>query len=204
MDSVKGFISGFVSGVICHPLEFLKVNYQTGNINSNNFTRGVIVSPLTYGLNYSIYYPLYTYLRKKEYSTFSSAFIAQSTSSIILNPLWNIRTQRIVLGLNYKQIIKNKVFNTTIIPNVIVGLQAGISFTICDYMMNNDIGLVPSLFVSKLVSGVLVYPMDTVRNIIRINGPLQNIKYYKGIQFYLLKSVPSFVITNYLFSIIFV
>ena len=214
---MNAFISGFISTLVTHPLEFLKVNYQNNNVNNvNNVNKGVLINPLTYGLHYSIYYPLYTQLNKWDNSPFVSAFIAQNISNLILNPLWVIRTQRMATDKDYKLIIKSFNFKKTlyrsIVPNALIGIQSGLSFGILEYLnkTNND-NLLLNSFISKTVAGVLTYPVDTVRTIIRVNGNesikeiIQSLRInqvFRGLSFYLLKSVPSFVIFNYLINIL--
>jgi hypothetical protein len=216
---MNAFISGFISTLVCHPLEFLKVNYQNNNRNNrniqNNFKKGLFINSLTYGLHYSIYYPIYTHLNERNNSPFMSAFIAQNISNILLNPLWVIRTQRMATDKEYSLLLKEFNFRNTLyrglVPNALIGIQTGISFGLLEYLNEvNNRNIVINSFISKTVAGVLTYPIDTVRTIIRVNGneTLKDIihslkikKMYSGLSFYLLKSVPSFIIFNYLINL---
>lgn len=69
----------------------------------------------------------------------------------------------------------------------------------------NDNTIIVDSFIAKTTSGILFYPLDTIRNIIRTNGSvgissLVSIKLYNGLGYYLIRSVPAFVIVNYIHS----
>jgi uncharacterized membrane protein (UPF0136 family) len=206
---VSGFVSGFVSTLVCHPLEFLKVNYQSQNRNTFNFSKGIIINPCVYGLHYSIYLPMYNYCKKNQLDSFSSAFIAQNISNIILNPLWAIRTQRMVFDTYHPFNLKNIVlgYKKSAVPNLLIGLQTGITWNIHEYLLQNGIETTFSSGFAKTVAILLTYPVDTYRTRIRLDVSYNLIEfvknnnfknYYSGISFYLLKSVPSFMIMNYI------
>ena len=222
---LSGFVSGFVSSFLCHPLESLKVNSQYSKYsyysNYSYYSKGIkgiiskgcIISPISYGLHYSIYYTLYSVLKENNCSPFISGFIAQGISSNILNPLWIIRTQRMA-GIDYsvikKNIINNYSLSRSIIPNTIMGLQSGITFSIIESLLLLNIDPVKSSFIGKTLSSVILYPVDTFRNNSRIDTSeklssifktiLKNKGFYNGLVYHLLKSVPAFVITNTIFE----
>jgi hypothetical protein len=67
-------------------------------------------------------------------------------------------------------------------------------------------------FLAKTISGILFYPIDTLRTVIRSDttqtstrlfyelykmGPF---RFYNGLFYYLIKSVPTFVIVNFIYS----
>jgi hypothetical protein len=71
----------------------------------------------------------------------------------------------------------------------------------------NDNTIIIDSFIAKTISGVTFYPLDTIRTIIRSNGNAQSViktlnvfKLYNGLGYYLLRSVPAFVIVNYIHS----
>ena len=106
--------------------------------------------------------------------------------------------------------------------------QTGVAFSIIDYLQehnslsnsisktientfgekfNDFIGIkdntiIIDSFIGKTVSGVLFYPFDTVRNIIRTKSGevIFSLKLYNGLGYYLLRSVPAFVLVNYIHS----
>jgi len=219
-DSLNGFLSGFISSIICHPLEFIKTNLQNSQNNLNNINnfkllkKGCFISPLTYGLHYSIYYPIYKKIKNNNIDSFTAGFVAQNISNVILNPLWIIRTQRLCLDnpikINEIRLLSGLYRN--FIPNTLIGLQTGLSFYIMDTLLKNEVSEINSFILSKLLSNIITYPFDTLRtnirlynndNIYQIIKKLNNSgnsKYYKGFSIHLLKSIPSFVITNYLFN----
>jgi len=212
MDLIfKGFVSGYISSLICHPLEFLKVNYQVKNKSNIKFSKGIFINPLCYGLHYSLYYPVYNKINNYFDNSFIAAFLSQNVVNLVLNPLWVIRTQRMTLDKTYTEILTNTRFGfyRSIIPNTLIGFQTGISFGIMEYLIKKDYNPIMSSCISKILAGVITYPVDTIRTISRVDNttPIKDIyssltffKMYRGLSFYLIKSVPSFVIVNYIFN----
>jgi len=65
----------------------------------------------------------------------------------------------------------------------------------------NDTTVIIDSFIAKTVSGIVFYPIDTIRNIIRTESNHNTTsKLYNGLGYYLLRSVPAFVIVNYIHS----
>jgi hypothetical protein len=206
---LDGFVAGFVSALVTHPLEFLKVRRQNDLGNSlHHFKRGIVINPLTYGLHYSVYFPVYTSLKNFDITPLQSAFIAQMISSTILTPLWIARTRRMVHNTDYLTILQDLKPGRFLIrgsgTNVILSLQTGVSYGIMEYLNYHS---VVDSFIAKTTSGFIFYPLDTVRTVLRtdvsssekeiikklLNNPL---KMYNGLSYYLLRSVPSFMISN--------
>jgi hypothetical protein len=78
-----------------------------------------------------------------------------------------------------------------------------------EYIGIKDTTIIVDSFIAKTISGVTFYPLDTIRTIIRSNDnnnrqsiikSLNIIKLYNGLGYYLLRSVPAFVIVNYIHS----
>lgn len=214
---MEGFVSGVISSFVTHPLEFYKIKYQNGFDNSKiNLSRGCIINPFTYGIHYAVYFPIYKKLKSNGLDSFSSGFLAQSVSSIFLNPLWIIRTQRIATNKTYREIYSTFNIKTCfrgITASGLICFQTALSMTFMESLLKNDNSLLISSFLAKTISGVITYPLDTFRTIIRtdnyknpyklFNELIFNpLRFYKGLSFYLLKSVPSFVIVNYCYSIL--
>jgi len=61
-------------------------------------------------------------------------------------------------------------------------------------------------FISRTASGIVFYPIDTMRTMRRCDQQIflnrGILSFYNGIGYYLLRSVPSFVIVNYIHSIL--
>jgi hypothetical protein len=233
---MEGFISGFVGTLITHPLEVLKVKRQVNVKGNSQLFRGILLNPSVYGLHYLIYFNIYPKL-KKHFDPYTSAFISQGVSSLILNPLWVIRTKRMAMGQDYSVILRElfppgKLINKEYLYrglgySSLICFQTGTAFSIVEYLHEhnsitntisqgiqntfgekfnevvgiNDNTIIIDSFIAKTVSGIIFYPLDTIRNIIRTNGDVTfSLKLYNGLGYYLLRSVPAFVIVNYIHS----
>ena len=223
-ELMNGFTSGFVSSFICHPLEFLKIINQNNQNNQNNkinYKKGIIISSVAYGLHYCIYFNVLSQLNKNSInsinSLFVNSFISQGISNVLLNPLWIIRTKRIATDQNYSTLLNYKNFT---LKNVTRGnlvssmlcLQTGISFTVMEILNNNNINPIVSSIIARTLAGSITYPLDTIRTIIRINNDLNTTElmlnlfkkdpflFYNGFSFYLIKSIPSFVMVNIIYN----
>ena len=126
------------------------------------------------------------------------------------------------------RLINTKYFHRGLSYSTFMCFQTGVAFSIIEYLQehnslsnsisktientfgekfNDFIGIkdntiIVDSFIGKTVSGVLFYPFDTVRNIIRTNGcdVFFSLKLYNGLGYYLLRSVPAFVLVNYIHS----
>jgi hypothetical protein len=124
---MEGFISGFVGTLLTHPLEVLRLRRQVENRNFLNgisvLSKGIILNANIYGLHYFIYFKVYNELKNKtNMSTFSSGFIAQGISSVVLNPLWIIRTKKMALGLTYSSILNSAIYTISTNQNTIIDI----------------------------------------------------------------------------------
>jgi hypothetical protein len=233
---MEGFISGFVGTLLTHPLEVLKVKTQinnqkifnsnfltNGNIltngnflkNGNFLTNGIFLNPTIYGLHYLIYFNVYNELKNNNFYSFSAAFTAQGTSSLILNSLWVIRTKKMGLGMSYSNILKDfniSYFYRGLGYTNLICLQTSTTFGIMDYLNTVNDNPTINAFLSKTISGIIYYPFDTIKNVIRSETNVSSnellfnlskegfLRFYRGLSFYLIKSVPSFVIVNFIYS----
>jgi hypothetical protein len=125
------------------------------------------------------------------------------------------------------RLINTEYFHRGLFYSNLICFQTGVAFSIIEYLQEhnslsnsisktientfgekfNDIicikdnTIIVDSFIGKTVSGVLFYPLDTVRNIIRTNGNVSfSLKLYNGLGYYLLRSVPAFVLVNYIHS----
>ena len=215
---MEAFISGFVGTLITHPLEVLKVKSQINNkrlFNTSLLTNGVILNPTVYGLHYLIYFNVYNELKNKQVATFSAGFIAQGASSLLLNSLWVIRTKKMGLGMSYSNIYKefNKsYFYRGLWYSNLICFQSGTTFQILEHLNTTNDNELINAFLSKTISGILYYPFDTIKNVIRSETNVSSsdlfhnlskeglLRFYRGLSYYLIKSVPSFVIVNFIYS----
>lgn len=216
MDHIP-FIAGFTATFLTHPLEYYKIILQNQQkTNLRLCARGILINSFTYGSHYGIYFPVYEHLQRNfGLGSFASGFVAQGISGMILNPMWVVRTKRISLGESYREIVSKtnmtgyyRGFNAS----MLLCFQTGITWSILselNYQIPQGSDFVNPLL-AKVVSGTILYPLDTIRTILRTRtdtslGELfKNLSkprmYFNGLSFYLLRSVPSFVLTNWIYQ----
>jgi hypothetical protein len=217
---MEGFISGFIGTLVTHPLEVLKVKRQASLFDNKQIFKGILINPTVYGLHYLIYFKCYSTL-KKEYSPFQAAFISQGISCLTLNSLWIVRTKRMTMGMDYSKILlqmnKEYLYKGLMYSNILC-FQTGLSFSILEYLngstgstvntgnTGNTGNIIINSFISRTASGIVFYPIDTMRTMRRCDQQIflnrGILSFYNGIGYYLLRSVPSFVIVNYIHSIL--
>jgi hypothetical protein len=208
---MEGFISGFIGTLVTHPLEVLKVKRQASLFDNKQIFKGILINPTVYGLHYLIYFKCYSTL-KKEYSPFQAAFISQGISCLTLNSLWIVRTKRMTMGMDYSKILlqmnKEYLYKGLMYSNILC-FQTGLSFSILEYLngnTGNTGNIIINSFISRTASGIVFYPIDTMRTMRRCDQQIflnrGILSFYNGIGYYLLRSVPSFVIVNYIHSVL--
>ena len=226
---MEGFISGFIGTLVTHPLEVLKVKRQASLFDNKQIFKGILINPTVYGLHYLIYFKCYSNL-KKEYPPFYAAFISQGISCLTLNSLWIVRTKRMTMGMDYSKILlqmnKEYLYKGLMYSNILC-FQTGLSFSILEYLngstgntgntgstgntgntesTGNTGNIIINSFISRTASGIVFYPIDTMRTMRRCDQQILFnrgiLSFYNGIGYYLLRSVPSFVIVNYIHSVL--
>jgi len=206
---ISGFVAGFVATLATHPLDYYKIQKQIGGtFHMVNAGSGGVINPVVYGIHYEMYFRLYNEL-KPSLGSFQSAVVSQGVCNVVLNPLWIIRTKRMAYNLSYPSILSMKPVEYTkgINGSHLLCLQSGISF----FLMENlhfENPLVNSM-VARVISNVITYPLDTLRTLVRVNTdkPFTTIlknslgwNLYSGLVAHTVKSVPSFMIVNYIYA----
>ena len=111
----SGFIAGIVNGIICTPLESLKIRKQLNYKVLNKFYiyKGFNATLARECIGNSIYFGVYNDMTKNKEKTniniLVSGGIAGSLSWFITYPIDVIKT-RVQTGLTYKEALKNKQF----------------------------------------------------------------------------------------------
>lgn len=211
-DFKIGLTSGIISAIICNPLDVIRVHYQTNTkIDKLNFKflyRGIKNSFFTIPLFWSIYFPLYNYL-KNDKPKYISGYISCNVASTITCPLWFIKQKnQLNESFNISQFYKkngikpfyNSLF-TTYLVNTSFIFQMPIYENLKNKCNNNTYNIFIITSLSKTIATCITYPIDTIRTLQRenihtslfeiINKLLKNpSNFYNGIHIYLIKSIP--------------
>lgn len=224
-DFYCGLISGLVSNTVCNPFDVIRTNQQLGNKVQYNFTfltRGLLSGVITIPTYWSIFFESYKNLKEINQNPFSflNGYIASNIASTITCPLWFIR-QKNQVSKNFNILFFYK--NNGIIPfyNVLLNtyfingsfvIQMPLyenlkkNIKIKNQISNDSLRIFLITSISKTVAGCIFYPFDTIRTIKRNNHNdsiikiiiklnKNPIKYYSGLNVYLMRSIPYHGIT---------
>ena len=189
-----GIIAGSASAIFTSPLDMIKTTRQIGytegiihtakNIFSTygiqGFFKGLGANMFSVSFFYGTFFPVYDFLKRKEYlfsrdspySHFSNSIIAGSIGSIVANPIYvlKIRKQTNHKNKSLKNIFHKegasslyRGFGITLIKNFEIGIQ----LPIYEFLKKKEYDTVYSSFISKFISTTITYPIDTLRVIIR-------------------------------------
>ena len=220
-----GLISGLVSNTICNPFDVIRTNKQLNNKISYNFTflsRGMLSGFITIPTFWSIYFESYNNLKEinKNKLSFLNGYIASNLASTITCPLWFIRQKNHVnenfnillfykkngISPFYNALLSTYIINSSFIIQMPLYETLKMNNKIKNQISNNSLRIFLITSISKTVAACVFYPFDTIRTIKRnnhndsiikiINNLNKNpIKYYSGLNVYLLRSIPYHTIT---------
>jgi hypothetical protein len=224
-DFYCGLISGLVSNTICNPFDVIRTNKQLNyNINYNFkfLSRGIFVGFITIPTFWSIYFESYKNLKQINQNQFGflNGYIASNIASTITCPLWFIR-QKNHVNENFNVLLfyqKNgiKPFYNALLSTYLINSAFIIQMPLYEKLKENKkiktlisndnfrIFLITSI--SKTIATCVFYPIDTIRTIKRNNNNIKiiniinklninPIKYYSGLNIYLIRSIPYHTIT---------
>ena len=224
-DFYCGLISGIVSNTICNPFDVIRTNKQLNNKINYNFrflSRGLLSGFITIPTFWSIYFESYKNLREINQNKFSffNGYIASNIASTITCPLWFIRQKNHVnenfnILLFYKNngiisfynaLLSTYIINASFIIQMPLYENLKKNVKIKNKISNDSIRIFLITTISKTVAACFFYPIDTIRAIkrdnhnestIRIISKLNAnpIKYYNGLNVYLMRSIPYHTIT---------
>lgn len=235
-------ISTVLSSVIVSPLDVLRTRNQAFNMyNKGVFStisdvlkkegikgwyRGLPGTLLSAPFFWSIYLPLYDFLKEEEWGVIQRSVIASYTGSIICNPLFVFKNRLQVVhvqGGNIKNVIQDmknlrlKIFRIGLPITLFGNLQFIIKMPIYEHLRTYpDYGypnaqILFSSIIAKSISNTIFYPHEVIRTITRIdnsNKSLQEIcrsvirddgikGFYRGFYFNTMRTVP-FTCLNFL------
>ena len=200
-DNLKKFLPGCCMGItrsiISHPFEILKIKSQLDITNNVKLYKGLHYSLIATGIERGIQFAAYDFFRRNDNNIISS--IKSSSLSTIIALPYNFY-------LVNKSVINKKVNFTydnlkKTIPIEFSRSLIGSSIFLFTYKecKEKKMPLWLSAFSGTTCSWLVMYPADSMRNMIiskRINYKLL----YKGIQYPILRSIPSSICGMYVYE----
>ena len=205
-DDIKNIIPGFTMGIvratISHPFEMLKIKSQINNkeLFYKNLFKGLHYSIISNSIERGIQFGLFEKFKKND-----NIFISSTKSSIISTTIslpYNIILLRKIILKTSININKN-IFYKSIGLEYSRNLSGSIIFlSSYNYFKEKDIGIIYRAPISSSFVWLLTYPIDTYKNILISNNKINlNIKnLYNGIQYPLIRSIPSSIIGFYTYE----
>ena len=210
-----GLFSGIISTIIVNPLDVLRTHKQLNikyNISVKFLYNGLTPALICLPSFWAIYFPTYEYLKKQKFNLFSG-YLAANIGSTFTCPLFFIRQKYQIdntidiykyYKLNgikpfYNALITTYLYNTSLIFQMPIYEHLKKKYLNLTKIDTLNIFIITSI--SKIISTLIVYPIDTLRTIKRqkTNKSLFEIiynlnknpnNYYRGISIYLLRSIP--------------
>jgi len=199
---LPGFTMGLTRAAISHPFEMMKLKSQIGNKDVfKNVFKGIHYSLITNALERGIQFGLYEKFKLNDNNLTSSAKASVVSTSLSL-PYNIILLRNIVMKSTIK--IPKNIFYKSIGLEYTRNLSGSILFlSSYNFMKDNDFPIIVRAPVASCFVWALTYPIDSYKNILisNIKNESINIKrLYKGIQYPLIRSVPSSIIGFYVYE----
>lgn len=203
--NIKNFIPGFTMGIIrsiiSHPFEILKLNSQM-NIAKNNFYKnifkGIHLSVLSNSLERGIQFGLFENFKQNDNIIIASMKSSFLSTSISLP--YNIILLR-------KYILTSSIFIPKKIFYKSIGLEytrnllgSNIFLTSYNYLKDNNISIIYRAPLSSSIVWIITYPLDSYKNLLLANNKINIKNLYVGIQYPLIRSIPSSIIGFYVYE----
>jgi hypothetical protein len=200
---IPGFTMGIVRAAISHPFEMMKlksqINYQ-GSFYKNLF-KGIHYSIITNALERGIQFGLYEKFKLNDNNLNSSAKASIISTSLTLP--YNIILLRNVIMKSSMQIPKN-IFYKSAFLEYSRNLSGSILFlSSYNYLKEKELPILYRAPLSSCLVWTLTYPLDSFKNILlsNQNNEIINIqRLYKGIQYPIIRSIPSSIIGFYVYE----
>jgi hypothetical protein len=200
---IPGFTMGITRAIISHPFEMLKLKSQM-NIKDNfykNLFQGIHLSILSNSFERGIQFYWFDKFKKKYDNKLLSSFYASLISTGITLP-YNIILLKNTLLKNTNKITQKTLFKSAGLEYIRNISGSTVFLYSYNYFRTDNYPIYVSSIVSSFIVWGLTYPIDNIKNQI-IAG--RNIDYnfinlYKGIQYPLIRSIPSSIIGFYVFE----
>jgi hypothetical protein len=202
---IPGFTMGITRAIISHPFEMLKLKSQM-NIKDNfykNLFQGVHLSILSNSLERGIQFYWFDKFKKKYDNKLLSSFYASLISTGITLP-YNIFLLNNTLLKNKEKITNQILFKSGGLEYVRNVSGSTVFLYSYNYFRTDNNPIYVSSIASSFIVWGFTYPIDNIKNQIiagrNINYKLVNL--YKGIQYPLIRSIPSSIVGFYVFEYI--
>ena len=210
MTSCKYFfcstLSSAVSYTVIAPFDTIKVILQSStvqrpirgileNMRLRDLFRGHMITMLSIIPSKAIYLALYDTSRKYTKNELGLALWTTSITTILMNPIFYIRTMRRISNMRIINIISNcsirDLYRGGLISITGGTFKNAIFFTIYNRLMNNKSisWSVPISALSSMIASSITYPYETIRTRIRIDKLSFN-NLYSGFGVHIIRTIP--------------
>jgi hypothetical protein len=199
---IPGFTMGIVRASISHPFEMMKLKSQIDYKGSfyKNLFKGIHYSIITNALERGIQFGLYEKFKLNDNNLKSSAKASVISTSLTLP--YNIILLRNVVMKSSIKISKNILYKSACLEYA-RNLSGSILFlSSYNYLKDKDCPIFIRAPLSSSFVWSLTYPIDTYKNVLLANNnkKLTFKNLYKGIQYPLIRSIPSSIIGFYVYE----
>ena len=197
---IPGFSMGIVRAIISHPFEMMKIksqiNYKT-NFYSNLF-KGLHYSVLTNSLERGIQFGLYEKFKLNDNNLISSSKASIISTSISFP--YNVILLRNVVMKSTINISKN-IFIKSLSLEYCRNLSGSILFLYSyNRLKDENYPIIIRAPLSSCFVWGLTFPLDSYKNMLLSNQKIKFNKLYNGIQYPLIRSIPSSIIGFYVYE----
>ena len=200
-DDFKNFLPGFCMGItrsiVSHPFEILKIKSQLNITNNIKLYKGLHYSIIATGIERGVQFAAYDFFRKNDNNLISSIKSGFLSTTIALPYNFYLVNKSIInkkVNFTYDNLKKT-------IPLEFSRTLIGSSIFMFTYneSKENKLPLWLSAFNGTTCSWLIMYPADSLRNMV-ISKRINYKNLYKGIQYPILRSIPSSIIGMYVYE----
>lgn len=204
--SIKTFVPGFSMGItralVSHPFEILKIKSQLNLKKKVPLFKGLHYSLLASGIERGIQFGLYDFFKNNNDSNLVSSLKASALSTCIGIPYNFYIVNKSVVNQKFKFNLLNL---SKTIPLEYSRSYLGSALFLYTYneLKDKNIPLWLAAFCGTTSVWSITYPLDNIRNqIISKNNNFTFKNLYKGIQYPVLRSIPSSIMGMYIYEFV--
>jgi len=197
---IPGFTMGITRAIISHPFEMLKLKSQM-NIKDNFYKICFHLSILSNSIERGIQFYWFDKFKKKYNNNLLSSFCASLISTGITLP-YNVILLKNTLLKNREKITNKMLFKSGGLEYLRNISGSTVFLYSYNYFRTDNNPIYISSISSSFIVWGITYPIDNIKNqiIASRNIDYNFINLYKGIQYPLIRSIPSSIIGFYVFE----
>lgn len=204
---IPGFSMGIVRSIISHPFEMMKLKSQinySGPFYKNLF-KGLHYSIITNSCERSIQFGLYEKFKLND-NNITSSLKASFISTLLSFPYNIILLKKSIMNDNIFGLTKNILYKTSALEYSRNLSGSTIFLSSYNYLKHQDTPIIIRAPMSSIIVWVITYPIDSYKNILltqQFSSCFNKIsigRLYKGIQYPLMRSIPSSIIGFYIYE----